>query len=197
VQAANFTIIPKELYRAGDLTGYSRFLAIEPGDVILVNELDASNQVFFKLKQTFANSITRHFDLKNVYFSGKALIAAINTLKDTGQNLYAHVEGRMLQLVYINNGELKFYNTFEFNNPEELMYYIVLTANELEVNLDKSSLILSGEVSFSDKKIQLVNELLAKVYFNQTQQLLLPQGFLSHQILMLSGLSLCASLVEY
>jgi len=91
---------------------------------------------------------------------------------------------------------LNFYNSFEFNNPDELMYFIVLTANEIELNLDETSIMFSGDANVSDKNIQRVSDMLPKVYLNQTQIVLLPQGFLPHQILLLSGLTLCESLVE-
>ena len=75
------------------------------------------------------------------------------------------------------------------------MYYTILTANELELNLDSTSVILSGDINVSDKKIHRINDLLPKVYFNQNHVVVLPEGFILHQILMLAGLSLCELLV--
>lgn len=196
VPSASFTIIPKELYKDSDIEEYGRFLTLKPGDVLLVNELDASNKVVFAIDEGMMNALKNRVDVRSVYFSGKVFLTAISFGRHDNANLYAHVEGNKLQLLYFKNALLSFYNSFEFANPDELMYFIVLTANELDLNLDETSLMLSGEVNISDKKIHRVSDLLPKVYLNQTKIVLLPQGFLPHQILLLSGLTLCASLVE-
>ena len=192
VNARNFTIIPADLYAESDIRSYERWLAPVTGDSIMVNKLDADNYVIFKLNETLSKQIMTYFDLRNVVFSAKAWLSAVKTGKVTSQNLYAHVEGSMLQLLYLSDNKFRFYNHFECNNPDELMYFTVMTANQLGLNLDEISLILSGEISFSDKKIHRINDLLPKVYFNQTQIVTLPSGYLSHQILMLAGLTLCA-----
>jgi hypothetical protein len=196
VTSATFTIIPKELYKESDLSEYGRFLTLEPGDTLLVNEIDEGSNVVFKVDEETLKSLKNRVSQKSIFFTGKVFVAAISFGRHDNTNLYAHVEGSRLQLLHFRNGMLNFYNSFEFQNPDELMYFIVLTANELELNLDETSLMLSGEVNISDKKIHRVSDLLPKVYLNQTKIVLLPQGFLPHQILLLSGLTLCASLVE-
>ncbi len=196
VQSTTFTLIPKDLYNQNDLANYSKFLMIEPTDYIFVNELDASNYIVFSVKEGLIKILKRYIDLKNVFFAAKPLIMAINFVKPLSQNLYAHLEENLLHLVYFRNDQLGFYNVFEFNNADELMYYVLLVSNELNLNLEETSVILSGKVTFADQKIHRVNDMLANVYFNQNQIVTLPQGFLSHQILMLAGLTLCGSLVE-
>jgi hypothetical protein len=196
VQSASFTVIPKDLYNENDIDQYSRFLTVEPTDTVLVNELDTNNYVIFKVNEILIKALEKHVDLKSIFIAGKVLIAAVSSEKSEAVNLYAHIEENKLQLLYLKDDLLNFYNSYEFNNPDELMYFIVLTTNELDLNLDEISLILSGEVNLSDKKIQRVSDLLSKVYLNQTQIVSLPQGFLPHQILLLSGLTLCESLVE-
>jgi hypothetical protein len=192
VHTSSFTIIPKELYDHSQITDYGQFLTKEPTDTILLNKLDADNYVVFKISEELSKGITNLFDLRSVYFAGKAWIKAINFARPYTQPLYLNVEGNLLQILYYQDTRLAFYNVFEFNNPEELMYYTILTANQLELNLDATSVILSGDITHSDRKIQRINDMLPKVYFNQTHILDLPSGFISHQILMLAGLSLCA-----
>ncbi|WP_448698714.1 DUF3822 family protein [Mucilaginibacter sp. AW1-3] len=195
VQSLAFTVIPDELFEPGKIAAYGQFLSKDFADLILVNKLDAHNHVVFKLDANVADAISANFSLDDVYFAGKAWIAGVHFSRPYNQPLYIHVEGDFLQLLYFNEGKLRFYNCFEFNNPDELMYYTILVANELDLNLDSTSVILSGDVSLSDRKIHRINDLLPKVYFNQNHVVALPDGFISHQILMLAGLSLCESLV--
>jgi hypothetical protein len=191
VQTHSFTIIPKELFDGSKVATYGQFLTKKPADNILVNKLDDNNYVVFKVSEEIGKAITAHFDLQSVCFAGKAWVVAVNFARPYTQPLYINVEGDVIQLLYFNGDKLAFYNNFEFNNADELMYYTVLVANELDLNLDATSVILSGDITHSDKKIQRVNDLLPKVYFNQNHIVELPAGFIPHQILMLAGLSLC------
>ncbi|MBW4891488.1 DUF3822 family protein [Mucilaginibacter sp. HMF5004] len=195
VLSQSFTIIHDDLYQDNKVADYARYLDTQAGDVVLVNKLDAHNHVIFKLDEALAQTIEQHFDLNMVFFAAKPWIAAVNIAKPYLQPLYVNIEGNTIQLYHIKDGKLDFYNNFRFNNADELMYYIVLTANELNINLDATSVILSGDITVSDKKIQRVSDLLPKVDFNQNQVVMLPSGFISHQILMLAGLTLCESLV--
>jgi len=194
VQSQSFTIVHRDLFRANQLAGFAKCLDAQTNETILVNLLDDDNYVIFKISGELTTAVSEHFDLKWVFFAGKPWIAAINMAKPYIQPLYAHITGSVVQLYHTNNDKLDFYNRFQFSNPDELMYYVVLTANELNINLDATSVILSGDITVSDKRIQRVSDLLPKVYFNQNQVVSLPSGFISHQILMLAGLSLCESL---
>ncbi|WP_162847097.1 DUF3822 family protein [Mucilaginibacter gracilis] len=196
VPSVTFTIIPKDLFKETDIIEYSRFLTPEPDDVLLTNEFDVTNNVVFAVSKTIMEVLKNKLNKASIFFAGKVFAATVNFARHDNANLYAHIEGNRLQLLYFRNAEFAFYNNFEFNNPDELMYFVVLTANELGLNLDETSVILSGDVNISDKKIHRVSDLLPKVYLNQTKMVQLPQGFLSHQILLLSGLTLCESLVE-
>ncbi|WP_175403985.1 DUF3822 family protein [Mucilaginibacter sp. PPCGB 2223] len=195
IQSLSFTIVPDELFEREKLTQYGQFLDKDADDVLLVNKLDAQNYVVFKIDPATAAAVSANFNLDLVYFAGKAWIAGVNFSRPYNQPLYIHIEGDFLQLLYCNEGRLRFYNTFEFSNPDEVMYYTIMVANELGLNLDATSVILSGDISIADRKIHRINDLLPKVYFNQNHVVTLPEGFISHQILMLAGLSLCESLV--
>ncbi len=195
VQSQSFTIIDNDLYDSDKITAYARYLDTVPGEVVLVNELDTNNHVVFKISAALAKTIRKHFSLSRVIFAGKAWIAAVNIAKPYLQPLYINVDNNIIQLYHTSAGKLDFYNCFKFNNADELMYFVILTANELGINLDATSVILSGDISVSDKRIQRVSDLLPKVDFNHNQVVLLPHGFISHQILVLAGLTLCELLV--
>jgi hypothetical protein len=196
VPSSSFFIIPKELYTENGLEDFARFLTLEPGDSILVNELDQNSNVIFKVTESELKTLENRVDKQNIFFAGKAFSAAIIAAKPDNHNFYVHVEDTQLQLLFMQNSAVRYYNSFEFKNPDELMYFIVLAANELNLDLSETSVFFSGDVNISDKKLQRVSDLLPKIYLNQARIVVLPQGFLPHQILLLSGLTLCGSLVE-
>jgi len=196
VSSGTFSIIPKELYQENDLDQYGRYLKTEQEDTLLVNEIDAVSNMVFNVSKADINLLKQYVEPKSIFFVGKVLASAVSSGASDNTHLYAHIDDNRLQLLHLKDGLLNFYNSFEFNNPDELMYFIVLTANEIELNLDETSIMFSGDANVSDKNIQRVSDMLPKVYLNQTQIVLLPQGFLPHQILLLSGLTLCESLVE-
>jgi hypothetical protein len=194
VQTPSFTIIAKDLYATDKATTFGRYLDPKHGETVLLNELDADNYVLFKINGNTAKIIKERYDMNNVFFAAKPWIAGINIAKPYLQPLYLDVEGNTIQIYHTQDGKMNFYNNFRFNNADELMYYAVLVANELNINLDATSVIVSGDVTVSDKRIQRISDLLPKVAFSHNQVVALPSGFISHQILMLAGLTLCESL---
>ena len=196
VLSNSFTVIPKDLYTHADIPNYSKFLSAKANDTIITNDLDASNYVVFKVGEDVVKNISSFVDLKSVFFGGKVLIAAVNEGKPDEWSLYLHIEANKLHILAFKDSLVRFYNVYNFTNADELMYYVVLVANELELNLDDAVLIVSGNVSMGDAKISRLNELLRNITMNPLQILELPGGFVPHQVLFLSGLMLCESLVE-
>jgi hypothetical protein len=196
VVSNSFTVIPKDLYTDADIPNYSKFLSAKANDTVLTNELDASNYVVFKVGEDAIKNISSFVDLKSVFFGGKVLIAAINEGKPDEGALYIHIEASKLHILSFQDGLVRFYNIYDFANPDELMYYVVLVANELGISVDDAAVVTSGNISIGDIEISQLNEHLHNVVMNLLRIVELPDGFVAHHLLFLSGLSLCGSLVE-
>ena len=79
----------------------------------------------------------------------------VKKLLDVSKNneesqLFVHVSDTHFEIVVIQNQKLQLYNTFEYKTPEDFIYYILFTAEQLHLNPESFKLELLGKISEYD-----------------------------------------------
>lgn len=75
----------------------------------------------------------------------------VSKLLDLSKNIddkkmYVHVVATHFEIVVVQNQKLLFYNTFEYKTPEDFIYYILFTAEQLQLNPENFVLEFLGEI---------------------------------------------------
>ncbi len=71
------------------------------------------------------------------------------------RKMYVHVSSGHFEIVIIENRKLQYYNSFEFKTPEDFMYYILFTAEQLHLNPETFELEMLGAISEEDALFQM------------------------------------------
>ena len=71
------------------------------------------------------------------------------------RTMYVHVSSGHFEIVVIENRKLQLYNSFEFKTPEDFIYYILFTAEQLHLNPESFPLVLLGAVEEDDDLYQM------------------------------------------
>lgn len=79
----------------------------------------------------------------------------VKKLLDVSKNneeskMFVHVSDSHFEIVVIQNQKLQLYNTFEYKTPEDFIYYILFTAEQLHLNPESFKLELLGKISEGD-----------------------------------------------
>ena len=79
----------------------------------------------------------------------------VNKLLDVSKNkeelqLFVHVSDTHFEIVVIQNQKLLLYNSFDYKTPEDFIYYILFTAEQLNLNPESFKLELLGKIVDSD-----------------------------------------------
>jgi hypothetical protein len=69
------------------------------------------------------------------------------TKNDESQQMFVHVASSHFEIVVIQNQKLLLYNSFEYQNAEDFIYYILFTAEQLHLNPESFKLHLLGDCS--------------------------------------------------
>ncbi len=189
--AANtFTFVPVSLFNPDKVADFARFLDVQDSEKIFSQPLDDENQVIFKAGEPALPAITNKFDLKNVVFAPKGWIMALrgNSAKNT---LFLDISDGKVEILNFTDGRLRFYNGFEFENEDELVYFTSFVAGELQLAPETITVILSGQVEADDKNFNRLSEFFNKVELNEAAVVEMPAKFPSHSSLALTALSLC------
>ena len=60
--------------------------------------------------------------------------------------MFVHVSDTHFEIVVIQNQKLELYNSFEYKTPEDFIYYILFTAEQLHLNPESFKLELLGKI---------------------------------------------------
>jgi hypothetical protein len=194
--ATGFTLVPNPLFSTEHITGFARFLDVKSEEKVFAQPLDDENHIIYKVGEAVADT-AEIFGLQKAVFMAKGWIAAIANYNPSEKNLYLDINKKQLDVLYFADGKLRFYNTFEFHNPDELAYFASYVSQELGLQSSKTSLILSGDIEAGDKNTTRLAEFFNRVEMNSLHILDLPPQIAPHQILSLAALTLCVSSEVY
>ena len=190
--ATGLTLVPNSLFSVGRVSGFAKFLDVKEGETVIAQTLDDQNKIIYKIPASLISAVEK-FDLKNTVYTAKGWIAAIANSNKPDNNLFIEVGTDTVQILYLLTGKLRFYNTFEFKNDDELVYFTSLVAGELKLNPEDITLVLSGSIDTGDKNMKRLTDFYPNVKLNTLQVLDLPGQLTSHKLLALAALSLCGS----
>lgn len=189
--AHSFTLVPTELFTADRLPNFARFLDVKPDSKVLAQTLDQENIIVYKTNDTIVKA-AEEFGIRNTVFTSKGWLAAIARNNAGNNDLYLNIEKDKVEISYFASNKLRFYNSFEFKEADELAYFTVLVAKELNLEPKSTSLYLSGDLEVNDKILSRLAEFFAKAEVNNLEVLQLPAEVVPHRVLSIAALSLCA-----
>jgi hypothetical protein len=189
--AHSFTLVPAELFTADRLPNFARFLDVKPDSKVLAQTLDQENIIVYKTNDTIVKA-AEEFGIRNTVFTSKGWLAAIARNNAGNNDLYLNIEKDKVEISYFASNKLRFYNSFEFKEADELAYFTVLVAKELNLEPKSTSLYLSGDLEVNDKILSRLAEFFAKAEVNNLEVLQLPAEVVAHRVLSIAALSLCA-----
>ena len=195
IHPTGFTLIPNALFIEDKIADFGRYLDVKPNEKVLAQPLDNDNYIIFKVDSSVAKSAEK-FGTDNIVFINKGWITAIaNNLHNN--NLYLNIDKNQVDILYFANGKIRFYNSFEFTNPDELTYYTSLVAQELKLEARSLILQISGDCNVDDKNLTRLAEFFNGVEQNELEIIEHPSAIFPHQLLALAALSLCVSSEVY
>jgi hypothetical protein len=144
------TMVPKSLFNEDLLADYLKFNSkILKSDFIAFDTLEINDSVNVYVPYVNINNyIFETFgSFTYNHFSTILIEKILQIEKHTDDvKLYVHVNKEHFELVITNKGNLILYNTFDYSSKEDFIYYILFTAEQLELNPEKIKLIFLGDI---------------------------------------------------
>jgi hypothetical protein len=102
----------------------------------------------------FFNAHYRTFDYKhsNTILASKLLIASKN---NSVKKMFVHMNLGHFEIIVVQNQKLLLFNSFEYSTPEDFLYYILFTAEQLGLNPEEFPLELIGKIDMENDYYQL------------------------------------------
>jgi hypothetical protein len=85
----------------------------------------------------------------------------VSKLMDFSKNneerkMFVYVNEGHFEIVVIQNQKLQLFNSFEYKTPEDFIYYILFTAEQLQLNPENFKLELLGKIDVNDAYYEMV-----------------------------------------
>lgn len=98
------------------------------------------------------------------HFSTIVLDAILSFEKhSTSSKMYVNISIDHFEVIALENGQLKLYNTFEYATKEDFIYYILFAIEQLSFNPEELPLILVGNISKDDELYSIVYKYIREV----------------------------------
>ena len=148
------TLVPKQLFNEGNLADYLKFNAkIMGNDYITHDELSQGDIVNVYVPYVNINNFL--YDTFGTFefnhYSTLLLNAIFSIHKNKSETtMYINIAKQHFEIVVIEESKLILCNTFDYNTKEDFIYYILFTAEQLQLNPEEFPLTLIGNISEED-----------------------------------------------
>ena len=87
------------------------------------------------------------------------------------KTMFVHVQEKHLDIVVIENQRVILYNTFEYKTPEDFIYFILFTAEQLQLNPEEFDLEFLGKIKETDATYAITYKYVRNVTFMEVPTL--------------------------
>tara|TARA_B110000037_G_scaffold29846_1_gene35731 strand:- start:688 stop:1515 length:828 start_codon:yes stop_codon:yes gene_type:complete len=154
------TLVPKPLFDETNLVDYLKFnTKILKTDFITFDNLQIADlKVVYVPLVNINNFVFERFGSFEYKHSATVVLNRVLTIEKNSKSLkmYVNVESSHYEIITVENNHLKFYNRFEYNSKEDFIYYLLFTAEQLQLNPEDFPVVLMGTIDETDEIYQIV-----------------------------------------
>jgi hypothetical protein len=170
VPAEKSTLVPAQLYDPAKKNEYfSLNHFYENNAVIFANKIaDLEAYTVFEVAKTTYNAITSRYSNVSPVHHLKPLL---NHIYRTGEKLnddyiHLHIEKDFFNFIILNSSELKFCNSFNYKNANDILYYVMSVLKSFEID-QEASIHISGLVEKHDDLTSVFSTYIRQLKFSQ------------------------------
>ena len=148
------TLVPKSLFEESALQEYVRHdIDIRENDFVTYDIIPSLDWVTVYIPFVNVNNmLIDAFGSFSYYHSVSVWLGAISKHKETDGELTwsMHKSGDRIHIALLRDTKLQFYNCFSAVTPEDVAYYVLLTAKENNISPNEVPLYLVGDIAHGD-----------------------------------------------
>jgi hypothetical protein len=163
------TQVPQPLFNKNNLVPYLQYtVKVLENDFIAYDELN--NSEIINVYIPFVNVNNFLLDTYDTFVYTHSSTVLIENLLNQYKNkegtfCFVNVTGNHFEIVVIKNKKLELFNFFSFTTKEDFIYYILFTAEQLNLNPEEFELILMGDIEKESELYAIVYQYIRKVSF--------------------------------
>ncbi|AVR46141.1 DUF3822 domain-containing protein [Christiangramia fulva] len=161
-----FSLVPANIFDENNASNYLKFnTKILQTDFIA---FDTIHDEIINVYIPYTNIINYFFDKYGEFeyrHSLSVLIDSLLKLQNQGLTMYIHTYHNNYDLVVVENGKLLLANSFEYDTKEDFLYYILFTAEQLDLDPNTFQLVLIGDISKDSEEYKMAWDYIRNISF--------------------------------
>jgi len=157
-----FSLVPQPLFDEDQLPNYLKYnakiLASDHLDYDVIEGLESVNvYVPFANVNNYLYDLFGEFEFKH---SGTVMLETLIKLPSSRQGsiCYLHLAESQMDLAVFASKKLLFYNSFTVSSPEDVLYFLLFSLEQLSLDPESLKLRLLGEVAEDDQVYEFCTE---------------------------------------
>ena len=163
------TQVPQPLFNKNNLAHYLQYtVKVLENDYISYDELNNSEIINVYIPFVNINNFLLDTYETFVYKHSSTVLIEnlLNQYKNSeGSFCFVNVTGHYFEIVVIKNKKLELFNFFSFITKEDFIYYILFTAEQLNLNPEEFELILMGDIEKESELYAIVYQYIRNIKF--------------------------------
>jgi len=175
-QNNTFIFIPENIFSEESIIDYLSFFEISCESMSVrkdyLNKFKFYN--IYCIPEKIINTILEIFPKSKINHNSSCFIDSISHLYNThttkGEKLFVSVDTFEIEVIAFKDGNFLLYNVFDFKTNEDLIYYLMLVAKQLEFNQSKADIILTGKIFENSTLYKLINNYFQRVSLTKSME---------------------------
>jgi hypothetical protein len=179
------TLIPAQLFDSHEMENYLRFTFQQNEEEQALSDhlLPMDSYQVYAIPVQILNIINHHFpSIKIVHFSSVLIESIWINYKNriNAHRVFIHVREKLFDLMIFDGRQMTYFNTFTFQNPEDVVYYLVFVLEQLNFNPENIPLVLLGNVEKSTGLFELLFKYVRHIEFGRRNEAFRYSYILNH-----------------
>lgn len=173
-------LIPTEVFRKEDaLQLLSLTLSVNENTVVRFDHLKYSEIFHLYAENELMTSLLKHFNSSSFLHSGSVFIESemMRNKNNTEPVVAVNVFAKHYEVVVTHGRKLILYNTFSYANSEDFIYYLLFIMEQLQLNPEKTTLQLTGDIEKSSAAYLITSKYIRNIVFGERPDADFSYGF--------------------
>ena len=138
------TLVPSDLFDPKNSLNYMKY-----NTSIRIDDIAANDHV---LNHEINNVYIPNIDINNYIFEKFSNDFA----EKFGKRVFVNVNDGFIDVLYFRDKKLEFYNSYDYNSIEDVLFYLLFSFSELKLNPDEIHTVFSGSIDLDSKLYELI-----------------------------------------
>ena len=154
------TLVPSTLFDHKNSLNYLKYNTSINIDDIAANDLVLNHEInnVYIPNTEINNFIFEKFRTFDFFHYSSLIIEKIsNELAEKfSEKVFVNINDGFIDVLFFKDKKLMFYNSYDYNSDEDILFYLLFCFSELKLNPDEIHTVLSGSINLDSKLYELI-----------------------------------------